>query len=89
MTVRLVYFFLIPASPGVTFVSQNRITDYTKMSKNNDVTHKGRMIHIRLDEDTHLRLKVHAAESRSTIQQLVEALIRRKYSSSRTRKEKA
>jgi predicted HicB family RNase H-like nuclease len=33
------------------------------------------MIHIRLDEDTHRRLKVLAAQSGTTIQQVVEDLI--------------
>lgn len=37
------------------------------------------MIHIRLDEETHRKLKMHAASSKSTIQKLVESLIREKY----------
>jgi predicted HicB family RNase H-like nuclease len=36
---------------------------------------KGRMIHIRLDEQTHRQLKVHAARQGKTIQQTVEGLI--------------
>jgi hypothetical protein len=38
-----------------------------------------KVIHIRLDEDTHQKLKMHAVSSMSTIQQLVEELIRTKY----------
>lgn len=36
---------------------------------------KERMIHIRLDEETHRRLKIHAAKHGVTIQQTVESLI--------------
>ena len=36
------------------------------------------MIHIRLDEETHKKLKIHAATTSTTIQQLVESLIRLK-----------
>lgn len=36
---------------------------------------KDRMIHIRLDEETHRRLKISAAERGITIQQAVESLI--------------
>jgi len=37
------------------------------------------MIHIRLDEETHRQLKIHAAQTSATIQQLVERLVRQKY----------
>lgn len=37
---------------------------------------KERMIHIRLDDATHKFLKIHAAQTGTTIQQLVESLIR-------------
>ena len=47
------------------------------------------MIHIRLDEETHTRLKMHAAESKATIQQLVESLIRHKYANSKARESKS
>jgi len=36
------------------------------------------MIHVRLDEETHKKLKIYAAQTSTTIQQLVEGLIRRK-----------
>jgi predicted HicB family RNase H-like nuclease len=42
-------------------------------------TPKGRMIHIRVDVETHKHLKIHAAQTSTTIQQLVEGLIRQKY----------
>ncbi len=38
-----------------------------------------KVIHIRLDEDTHQKLKMYAVSTKSTIQQLVEELIRTKY----------
>jgi len=38
-----------------------------------------KVIHIRIDEETHQKLKMHAASSKATIQQLVENLIRAKY----------
>jgi len=38
-----------------------------------------KVIHIRLDEGTHQKLKMHAVSTKSTIQQLVEELIRAKY----------
>ena len=38
-----------------------------------------RMIHVRLDEKMHRKLKMHTAASKGTIQQLVESLIRDKY----------
>jgi len=38
-----------------------------------------KVIHIRIDEETHQKLKMHAASSKATIQQLVESLIRAKY----------
>jgi hypothetical protein len=41
------------------------------------------MIHIRLDEDTHKRLKLEAVHQDSTVQDLVERLIRRRLVNSR------
>jgi predicted HicB family RNase H-like nuclease len=38
-----------------------------------------KMIHVRIDEKTHRKLKMHAASSKATIQRLVEDLIRSKY----------
>lgn len=38
---------------------------------------RGPMIHVRLDKKTHRRLKIIAAQRTTTIQQLVEDLIRR------------
>lgn len=40
--------------------------------------YRPRMIHVRLDEETHRQLKVHIARQGITIQQLVEGLIHRK-----------
>jgi len=44
-----------------------------------------KVIHIRIDEDTHRKLKMHAALSKATIQRLVEDLIRSKYQKMRIR----
>ena len=38
-----------------------------------------KVIHIQIDEETHQKLKVHAASSKASIQKLVEELIRTKY----------
>jgi hypothetical protein len=46
-----------------------------------------KVIHIRIDEATHRRLKMHAASSKATIQKLVEDLIRSKYQKMRIRDE--
>ncbi len=42
------------------------------------------MIHIRLDDATHKFLKIHAAQTGTTIQQLVESLIRTRYQNTKT-----
>jgi hypothetical protein len=44
------------------------------------------MIHVRLDEKTHRRLKIIVAQRTTTIQQLVEDLIRREIGGSRSKK---
>jgi predicted HicB family RNase H-like nuclease len=49
------------------------------MNKGSQKFPKCRMIHIRLDVETHKRLKIHAAQTSTTIQQLVEGLICRTY----------
>jgi hypothetical protein len=48
-----------------------------KRSSKRSVT--DRLIHIRIDEETYHKLKVHAALSKATIQELVENLIRSRY----------
>jgi predicted DNA binding CopG/RHH family protein len=45
------------------------------MKKKTNTQTKDRMIHIRLDEKTHKRLKIHAVQKDTTIQKLVEDLI--------------
>lgn len=47
-----------------------------------------KVIHIRIDEESHRKLKMHAASSKVTIQQFVEDLIRSKYQKMRIRNEK-
>jgi predicted HicB family RNase H-like nuclease len=44
-----------------------------------------KVIHIRLGERTHQKLKMHAVSSKSTIQQLVEELIRTRYQNLKVR----
>jgi hypothetical protein len=46
-----------------------------------------KVIHIRIDEKTHRKLKMHAASSKATIPKLVEDLIRSKYQKMRIRNE--
>jgi plasmid stability protein len=45
------------------------------MIKKPEKSSRERMIHIRLDDETHRRLKVYAAMKGTTIQQIVESLI--------------
>jgi predicted HicB family RNase H-like nuclease len=40
-----------------------------------------KVIHIRIDEETHQSLKMQAASSRTSIQQIVESLLRKKFAS--------
>jgi len=47
---------------------------------------RGPMIHVRLDEKTHRRLKIVVAQRTTTIQQLVEDLIRQEVGGSRNKK---
>jgi|GEM_PF-2910939 len=47
---------------------------------------RGPMIHIRLDETTHRKLKIRVAHDCTTIQQLVADLIRREVGESQTNK---
>ena len=54
-----------------------------KLSKDDS---RGLMIHVRLDEKTHRRLKILVAQRTTTIQQLVEALIQREIGESGKRK---
>lgn len=44
-----------------------------------------KVIHIRIDEETHRRLKMEAASTRTSIQQIVESLVRNEFSSKRKR----
>jgi predicted HicB family RNase H-like nuclease len=45
-----------------------------------------RMIHVRINEETHQRLKMHAVASKTTIQQIVESLLSKEFSSKRKQK---
>ncbi len=47
---------------------------------------RGPMIHVRLNEDTHRRLKVIVAKTGTTIQQLVSELIEKEIADERNRK---
>ena len=49
------------------------------------LTAKGRMIHIRLDIETHKHLKIHAAQTDCSIQQIVETLFLRNLVNSKRR----
>lgn len=45
------------------------------MSRAKSIENRDRMIHVRLSDSTHKRLRVHVAESETTIQDWVKALI--------------
>ena len=60
---------------------QNR----TGMKKESNSHTKDRMIHIRLDDKTHKRLKIKAVKEDTSIQKLVEALILKSFVNSRVR----
>ena len=53
--------------------------DPLSMTKRSKRAATDKVIHIRIDEETHRKLKIHAASSKATIQHLVESLIRDKY----------
>jgi len=53
------------------------------MAERSKDSSRGPMIHVRLDEKTHRRLKIVVAQRTTTIQQLVEDLIRREIGGSR------
>lgn len=67
MYISLLYLYL--------FVNRKK---YCHMSKSGEKQAKERMIHIRLDEPTHRRLKVFAARTGVTVQSVVENLIKLK-----------
>jgi predicted HicB family RNase H-like nuclease len=56
------------------------------MSRKTKRQNSDRIIHIRIDEETHRMLKMEAASSETTIQQIVESLLRKKFPS-KTRSE--
>ena len=58
------------------------------MPKKKQETSRGPMIHIRLDETTHRKLKIRVAHHGTTIQQLVSDLIRREVEESNRVREK-
>ena len=55
------------------------------MKQKSNTQSKDRMIHIRLDENTHKRLKIKAVQGDTTIQQLVEDLILESFLKSRSK----
>jgi len=52
------------------------------MKKKSNTQTKDRMIHIRLDDVTHKRLKIEAVQKDTTIQKLVEDLILQSFAKS-------
>ncbi len=56
------------------------------MAKLSNATSREPMIHVHLDDKTHRRLKIMVAQKKTTIQQLVKDLIRRKVGESCKRK---
>lgn len=55
------------------------------MSKKKSTQTKDRMIHIRLDDKTHKRLKLEAVHQDTTVQNLVEHLILSSFEKSRAK----
>jgi predicted HicB family RNase H-like nuclease len=55
------------------------------MKKNSNKPTKDRMIHIRLDDKTHKRLKIEAVHQDTTVQSLVEQLILSSFEKSRAK----
>jgi len=62
------------------------MTEVNEMKNKTDKRTKERMIHIRLDDNTHRQLKINAVQNDTTIQQLVEDLILRSFVKARKRK---
>jgi len=60
------------------FVANSRKGDLMTTAKKTKRSGIDKLIYIRIDENTHRKLKTHAASTRVTIQQLVEELIRKK-----------
>ena len=56
------------------------------MAKSSSSGYRGPMIHIRLDEQTHKQLRILVAHRDTTIQQLVNDLVRREVERSSTQK---
>jgi predicted HicB family RNase H-like nuclease len=56
------------------------------MAERSKDSSRGPMIHVRLDEKTHRRLKIAVAQRTTTIQQLVEDLILREIGGSKDKK---
>ena len=50
------------------------------MARPSNAGYRGPMIHIRLDEQTHKRLRILVAQESTTIQELVTSMIREKIS---------
>ena len=61
------------------FISLYQTSGLSNMNRKHRRSATDKMIHIRIDEETHRKLKMHAASSKVTIQKLVEDLIRSKY----------
>jgi demethoxyubiquinone hydroxylase (CLK1/Coq7/Cat5 family) len=70
------------------FVSPHYDSGLLRMNKRSRRLATDKVIHIRIDEETHRKLKMHAASSKATIQQLVEGLISKKYDNMQVRNAK-
>jgi hypothetical protein len=65
------------------FISIYQTSGLSNMNRKHRRSATDKMIHIRIDEETHRKLKMHAASAKATIQKLVEDLIRSKYQKTR------
>ena len=57
------------------------------MARSSSSGYRGPMIHVRLDKQTHRQLRILVAQKGTTIQQLVNDLVRREVDKSGQRKE--
>jgi hypothetical protein len=80
MLVVRVYFIVVDGAFIIDiFISIYGMSGLSNMNRKPRRSATDKVIHIRIDEETHRKLKMHAASSKATIQKLVEDMIRSKY----------
>jgi Sec-independent protein translocase protein TatA len=79
----LIAILVVLSGTGAIFIAASHEGRKMTTTKKSTRSANDKLIHIRIDELTHRKLKTYAASSQMTIQQLVEELIRSKYASVR------